>query len=64
MNTPGLVPIVLFVARRRVDDPIGVMAGHGTGGIVGVLAVGFFTTSDAAARLGGRPGLLYGGGAT
>ncbi len=59
-----MVPVVLFVDRRRVDDPIGVMAGHGTGGIVGVLAVGFFTTSDAAARLGGRPGLLYGGGAT
>lgn len=57
-----MVPMVLLIDRRKVDDPIGVMAGHGTGGIVGVLAAGFFTTQDAASRLGGRPGLFYGGG--
>jgi Amt family ammonium transporter len=48
----------------RIDDPIGVLAGHGMGGIVGVLAAGFLTTPAAAASLGGRAGLFYGGGAT
>ena len=59
-----MVPMVIFIDRRRIDDPIGVFAGHGMGGIVGVLAAGIFTTSEAASRLGGRPGLLYGGGFT
>ena len=58
-----MVPMVLLVDRMRIDDPIGVLAGHGMGGIVGVLAAGFLTTTDAAATLGGRPGLFYGGGA-
>jgi len=57
-----MVPMVLLIDRMRIDDPIGVFAGHGTGGIVGVLAAGVFTTSEAAERLGGRPGLVYGGG--
>lgn len=59
----AMVPMVLLVDRMRIDDPIGVLAGHGMGGIVGVLAAGFLTTTDAAATLGGRPGLFYGGGA-
>ena len=59
-----MVPMVLFIDRRGIDDPIGVFAGHGMGGIVGVLAAGIFTTSEAASRLGGRPGLVYGGGFT
>ena len=57
-----MVPTVLTLDRRRIDDPIGVFAGHGMGGIVGVLAAGVFTTTDAAAALGGRAGLIYGGG--
>ena len=57
-----MVPMVLVIDRLRVDDPIGVFASHGMGGVIGVLAVGFLTTADAAERLGGRPGLLYGGG--
>ena len=57
-----MVPMVLFIDRRGIDDPIGVFAGHGMGGIVGVLTAGIFTTSEAASRLGGRPGLVYGGG--
>jgi len=57
-----MVPMVIFIDRRGIDDPIGVFAGHGMGGIVGVLAAGIFTTSEAASRLGGRPGLVYGGG--
>ena len=59
-----MVPMVIFIDRRGIDDPIGVFAGHGMGGIVGVLAAGIFTTSEAASRLGGRPGLVYGGGFT
>ena len=58
-----MVPMVLLVDRMRIDDPIGVLAGHGMGGIVGVLAAGFLATTEAAASLGGRPGLFYGGGA-
>lgn len=57
-----MVPMVLLVDRRGIDDPIGVFAGHGMGGMVGVISVGFFATADAADRLGGRPGLFYGGG--
>ncbi len=60
----AMVPVVLLIDRRRIDDPIGVFAGHGIGGIVGVLAAGFFTTAEAASSLGGRPGLVYGGGFT
>jgi Amt family ammonium transporter len=59
-----MVPMVLLVDRMRIDDPIGVLAGHGMGGIVGVLAAGFLATPEAASSLGGRPGLFYGGGAT
>ena len=59
-----MVPMVIFIDRRGIDDPIGVFAGHGMGGIVGVLAAGIFTTSEAASRLGGPPGLVYGGGFT
>ncbi len=58
----AMVPVVLLIDRARIDDPIGVFAGHGIGGIVGVLSLGFLTTADAAERLGGRPGLFYGGG--
>ena len=57
-----MVPAVLLIDRLRVDDPIGVMASHGMGGVVGVLAAGFFSTAEAADALGGRPGLFYGGG--
>lgn len=57
-----MVPSVLLIDRLRVDDPIGVMASHGMGGVVGVLAAGFFSTAEAADALGGRPGLFYGGG--
>ena len=58
-----MVPMVLLVDRMRIDDPIGVLAGHGMGGIVGVLAAGLLATPEAAASLGGRPGLFSGGGA-
>jgi Amt family ammonium transporter len=57
-----MVLVVLGVDRIRVDDPIGAVAGHGGGGIVGVLAPGFLTTPSAAELLGGREGLVYGGG--
>jgi Amt family ammonium transporter len=60
----AMVPMVIIIDRRGIDDPIGVFAGHGTGGIVGVVAAGIFTTAEAAERLGGRPGLIYGGGFT
>jgi Amt family ammonium transporter len=59
-----MVLVVLGVDRVRVDDPIGAVAGHGGGGTVGVLAPGFLTTPSAAELLGGREGLVYGGGLT
>lgn len=59
----GTVMVVLVVGidRLGVDDPIGAVAGHGGGGVIGVLAPGFLTTS-AAAEAGGNAGLFYGGG--
>ena len=57
-----MVLLVIGIDRIRIDDPIGAVAGHGGGGVVGVLAVGFLTTDEAAASLGGNPGLFYGGG--
>lgn len=61
--TAGSVMVLLVVAvdRLGVDDPIGAVAGHGGGGVVGVLAPGLLTT-EAAAAAGGQPGLFYGGG--
>jgi Amt family ammonium transporter len=59
-----MVFVVLGVDRIGVDDPIGAVAGHGGGGLIGVLACGFFTTPSAAAALGGDEGLFYGGGLT
>lgn len=57
-----MVLLVIGVDRLKIDDPIGAIAGHGGGGVVGVLAVGFLTTESAAKSVGGNPGLLYGGG--
>jgi Amt family ammonium transporter len=57
-----MVVLVIAVDRIRIDDPIGAIAGHGGGGVVGVLAVGFLTTEEAAEGIGGKPGLFYGGG--
>ena len=59
-----MVLVVLGVDRIGVDDPVGAVAGHGGGGIVGVLAPGFLTTPSAAELLGGSEGLVYGGGGT
>jgi Amt family ammonium transporter len=57
-----MVLVVLGVDRLKVDDPIGAVAGHGGGGTIGVIAPGFLTTPSAAGLLGGREGLVYGGG--
>ena len=57
-----MVLIVLGVDRIGVDDPIRAVAGHGGGGVIGTLAPGLLTTPSAAALLGGREGLVYGGG--
>jgi ammonium transporter, Amt family len=57
-----MVLVVLGVDRLKVDDPIGAVAGHGGGGTVGVLAPGFLATPSASGLLGGREGLVYGGG--
>ncbi len=57
-----MVLVVLLVDRVRVDDPIGAIAGHGLGGIIGVLGAGLFTTPAAAQALGvGQAGLVYNG---
>jgi Amt family ammonium transporter len=44
--------------RMRVDDTLDVVGVHGWGGIVGVLAIGLFATS----QMSGKKGLFYGGG--
>lgn len=58
-----MVLVVLAVDRIRIDDPIGAIAGHGLGGITGILGAGLLTTPSAAESLGiGEKGLFYGGG--
>ena len=56
---------VFFGKRNWFTDPIGLLAGHFTGGIFGILMIGFFTQSAFAAASGtaGLPnGILFGGG--
>jgi Amt family ammonium transporter len=58
-----MVLVVIGIDRVHVDDPIGAVAGHGLGGIVGIIGAGLFTTPQAAEALGiGEKGLVYGGG--
>lgn len=44
---------VVFVDRRRIDDPVGAIAVHGGNGLFGTLAVGLFASEK---------GLFFGGG--
>ena len=56
---------IFFGKRNWFTDPIGLLAGHFTGGIFGVLMIGFFTQGAFAAASGtaGLPnGILFGGG--
>ncbi len=56
---------VYFGGRSWFTDPIGLLAGHFTGGVFGVLMIGFFTQSSfaAASGTGSLPnGILFGGG--
>lgn len=56
---------IFFGRQRWFTDPIGLLAGHFTGGIFGILMIGFFTQSAFAAAAGtaGLPnGILFGGG--
>lgn len=48
-----LIPYVsvLIELRMKVDDPAGVVAIHGIGGIIGALAVGFFDVPDFMSML-------------
>lgn len=59
-----VVGAVLFFDRIRIDDPVGAVSVHGACGLFGVLAVGFFATTEGS-PLGAESvdGLLYGGGA-
>ncbi len=57
-----MVLAVIAIDRVHIDDPIGAVAGHGLGGVIGVLGAGLFTTPEAAKALGvGTKGLVYGG---
>jgi ammonium transporter, Amt family len=51
--------------RLKIDDPVGAIAVHGIGGIVGVLSVGIFADGTYGAGIngvaGGVTGILYGG---
>lgn len=46
---------VIFIDRRKVDDPVGAIAVHGCNGLFGTIAVGLFAQEK---------GLFFGGGAT
>ncbi len=55
-----------FEKGRWYSDPVGILPGHLTGGIFGVLMIAFFTQASFAAASGNPTlpnGLLFGGGA-
>ncbi len=64
----GIIAAVIcyyaMIAKMKmgVDDSLDVMAVHGVGGILGVLAVGIF--ASAVVNSAGADGLLFGGGLT
>lgn len=51
--------------RLKIDDPVGAIAVHGVGGVVGMLSLGIFADGTYGANVngvsGGVTGLLYGG---
>ncbi len=52
---------VLALDRLKIDDPVGAIAVHGMGGILGTLAVGLFAQDSIAPGTTGD-GLFFGGG--
>ena len=52
--------MLLLKTKLSFDDSLDVFAVHGVGGILGMLATGFFAT--LAVNSGGANGLIYGGG--
>ena len=58
---------MVFLERKRIDDPIGASAVHGVSGAWGALAVGFFANGSAGSGYngvttpGGVRGLFFGG---
>ncbi|GFY36977.1 putative ammonium transporter 3 [Trichonephila inaurata madagascariensis] len=52
-----------FLDKLNVDDPVGAVAVHGVGGILGMTAVGLFVEADPLLNMtGGLNGLFKGGG--
>ncbi|XP_055932180.1 putative ammonium transporter 3 [Argiope bruennichi] len=52
-----------FLDKMNVDDPVGAVAVHGVGGILGMTAVGLFVEADPLLNMtGGLNGLFKGGG--
>ncbi len=58
---------VYFGKRKWFSDPVGLLPGHLTGGLFGVLMIGFFSQNIYAAASGNASvpdGLFFGGGTT
>ncbi|XP_035224311.1 LOW QUALITY PROTEIN: putative ammonium transporter 3 [Stegodyphus dumicola] len=52
-----------FLDRMKVDDPVGAVAVHGVGGILGMVAVGLFVEADPLLNMtNGLNGVFKGGG--
>ncbi len=58
LTGPLMVESILFLERRGIDDPVGAITCHATGGAWGLIALGLFSDGTYS----GVVGLLYGGG--
>ena len=53
---------IIWIEKKRIDDPVGAISVHGICGVWGTLAVGLFARHDDAFLGRENAGLFYGGG--
>jgi Amt family ammonium transporter len=60
VSGPLVIESVLFLERRRLDDPAGAVSVHGVCGAWGLLAVGLLANGESGDGLNGVPGAVRG----